>query len=293
VSRRRARASGLLLLLAIAAIASTLATSASASKPRLPHFWHVIVVVFENKDEGQVLGSEDAPTFNRLARQYATLTPYEATTHPSLPNYLMLVSGTTGGITTDCTDCTLGVPNLVDSLEAAHMSWRTYAESLPSPGYTGAFSGRYAKKHNPFVYFRDVLASPKRLARIVPFAQFGRDCTRRRLPRFALVIPDLCNDMHDCPVATGDAWLRRKIVPLLGKPQLADSVVFVIFDEGLTGSGGGRVPAIALGPVVKPHSRPSALVTHPALLRTIEQAWGLPYLGASADAAPIAGIWRG
>jgi hypothetical protein len=282
----------MLLLLAAALAMGVPALTGAAAKSKLPRFRHVIVVVFENRDQGQVLGSKDAPTFNRLARRYAALVPYEATTHPSLPNYLMLVSGTTGGITTDCTDCTLDVPNLVDSLEAAHMSWRTYAEGLPSPGFTAASSGRYAKKHDPFLYFRDVLASRARLARIVPFAQLGRDLARRRLPRFALVIPDLCNDMHDCPTATGDAWLKRRIVPLLGKPQLAGSVVFVIFDEGVTGSGDGRIPALALGPVVVPHSRPSALVTHPALLRTIEQAWGLPFLGASARASAIGGIWR-
>jgi hypothetical protein len=260
---------------------------------RLPRFTHVLVVVFENRERGAIAGNPDAPTFEALSRGYATLTHYDAVTHPSLPNYLALVSGSTQGITSDCTDCLVPGRSLADTLEAAGRTWKTYAEGLPAPGFVGASAGRYAKKHDPFLYFRRVLQSPARRLRVVPFTQLRRDVARRRLPDFALVVPDLCNDMHDCSVATGDAWLRREIVPLLRSPALAGGVVFVVFDEGSSNEGGGgRVEALALGPTVRPGSVFSRSTNHYGLLRTIEDAWRLPRLGLSARARPIGGIWK-
>ena len=127
----------------------------------------------------------------------------------------------------------------------------------------------------------------------MPLVQLRRDLAAERLPDFALVIPNLCHDMHDCPVASGDQWLRRTIVPLLREPQLAGSVVFVVFDEGATDKGGGgRVVALALGPLVRPGSDYDRPTTHFGLLRTLEDAWGLPRLGHSARAQPITGIWK-
>jgi hypothetical protein len=259
----------------------------------VPPFRHVLVVVFENKERDAVLGSRAAPTFTALARRYATLSGYHGVTHPSLPNYLALVSGSTHGITDDCTTCTMTGPSLADSLEAAGRTWKTYAEGLPSAGFAGAAAGRYAKKHDPFMYWPSVADAPPRAARVVPFAGLAADVAANRLPDFALVVPDLCNSMHDCSVATGDAWLRMRIVPLLGRPALARSVVFVIFDEGSSDrSGGGETAAFAAGPAVRPHARYVQPVSHYGVLRTIEDAWGLPRLGESARARPITGIWR-
>src|SRR5204862_3747567 len=116
------------------------------------------------------------------------------------------------------------------------------------------------------------------------------DVTAGALPAYSLVVPDLCNSMHDCSVRVGDGWLRRTVGPLL---HLPDTVVFVVFDEGTTkANGGGHVPALALGTAVRPHSRFLGVTNHYGLLRTIEQVWGLPRLGRSADAKPITGIWR-
>jgi phosphatidylinositol-3-phosphatase len=260
---------------------------------RLPRFTHVLVVVFENHERGEVAGSSDAPTFHALARRYATLTRYHGVTHPSLPNYLALVSGSTQGISSDCTDCLVAGRSLADTLEAAGRTWKTYAEGLPAPGYVGASAGGYAKKHDPFLYFRRVIGSAARRNRVVPFGELRRDVARRRLPDFALVVPDLCHDMHDCSVSTGDDWLRAEIVPLLRSPALAGGVVFVVFDEGTTGEGGGgRVEALALGPTVRRGSVFAGSTNHYGLLRTIEDAWGLPRLGLSARARPIEGIWK-
>jgi hypothetical protein len=259
---------------------------------RVPAFTHVVVVVFENKEDSSIAGNTDAPTFNALARRYATLTEYDAVAHPSLPNYLALVSGSTHGISSDCTDCVVRARSLADTLAAAGKTWKTYAEDLPYPGFTGGSAGRYAKKHDPFLYFRDVADSRARRDRVVPFTQFGRDLARRRLPDFSLLIPNLCDDMHDCSVATGDAWLKSHVVPLLHSTELRGGVVFVVFDEGSSDTGGGgHVEALALGPTVRHGSRFTRSTNHYGLLRTIEDAWHLRRLGYSRTGTPIGGIW--
>jgi acid phosphatase len=100
----------------------------------------------------------------------------------------------------------------------------------------------------------------------------------------------MCNSMHDCSVSTGDRWLRKTVAPLLRLPQ---TVVFVTFDEGKSSlRGGGHITTLALGTAVKRHAVFRSVTTHYGLLRTIEDAWGLPRLGASARATPITGIWR-
>jgi hypothetical protein len=260
---------------------------------RLPHFKHVVLVVFENRETSEIAGNPAAPTFNVLARRYATLTSYYADAHPSLPNYLALVSGSTQGITSDCTTCVVGARSLADTLAAVGKTWKTYAEDLPYPGFTGGFSGRYAKKHDPFLYFSGVVDSRSRRNQVVPFTQLAHDLARRRLPDFSLVVPNLCNDMHDCSVATGDAWLKAHVVSLLHSPELRGGVVFVVFDEGTSDTGGGgHIQALALGPTVRRGSRFTKATNHYGLLRTIEDAWKLPRLGHSRTGTPIGSIWK-
>jgi acid phosphatase len=287
----RALAAALAVVVACA-LASRTAGTAPASVPR---FSHVVVVVFENKSYSEVIGSSSAPTFNRLARTGALLTRYYAVAHPSLPNYLALVSGSTQGLTNDCTSCSVSARNLVDTVEAAGKSWKLYAEGLPVSGFTGSSAGGYSKKHNPFVYFADVRENAGRRQRMVPLQRLRADLAARRLPAFSLVVPDLCHDMHDCSVATGDAWLNAMLAGLTAPAALGRGVVFMVFDEGSgedEAAGGGHVAALAVGPAVKSGARSSARLTHYSLLRTIEDSWRLPRLGRSASAPPITGIWR-
>jgi hypothetical protein len=266
-----------------------LAGAATAAAP-IPTFDHVVVIVFENKEATSVLGNRAAPTFNSYARRYAKLTRYYGVTHPSLPNYLALVSGSTQGITSNCTDCVVDAQNLADTIEASGRTWKTYAEGLPAPGFLGAFKGRYAKKHNPFAYFRDIAEDPARRARLVPLARLAADLRAGKLPSFSLVVPDLCHSMHDCSVSVGDAWLRSQVGKFLKLPK---TVVFVVFDEGGTSiRGGGHTAALALGTAVRSGSRFTRVTGHYGILRTVEQAWGLPLLGHSARVGPITGIWR-
>lgn len=283
-----------LIGVALAALAAVLCTGSAATRMPLPRFDHVLVVVLENKSQTSVLGNPEAPNFNNFAKRYAVLSHYGGVAHPSLPNYLALVSGTTHGITTDCTTCIVSGRNLGDTLERAraHLSWKTYAEGLPRPGFTGGSAGLYAKKHVPFLYFRDIVSKPARLRRVVPLRQFARDLAASALPSFSLIVPNLCHDMHNCSVEAGDTWLGGFLSPLLRNPKLAHSVVFVVTDEPTTEQASTAVPALALGPTVVAGSRYSSRTSHYGLLRTIEDAWGLPRLGRSAQARPITGIWR-
>jgi hypothetical protein len=230
------------------------------------------VIVFENKDPSQ-LDARSAPTFVALGRRYARMTRYTAVSHPSLPNYLALASGSTHGIHNNCTTCSISGSTIGDQLTRAGRTWFAYGEGYPS-------SRRFAKKHMPFLYFS------RGADHVVPLTRFKPTA----LPDFAFVVPDLCNDMHDCPVATGDAWLKRFVTPLLALPN---TVVFVIFDEGTTSEGGGgRVVALALGSAVRPGAVFSKPTNHYGLLRTIEQMQGLPLLGAATKATTIDGIWK-
>jgi hypothetical protein len=295
VARAQALALAFVLLAAGCGGSSVLATfpAKAPRSVRLPDFTHVVIAVFENKESNEIVGNPAAPTFAALARRYASMTSYEAVAHPSLPNYLALVSGSTQGITSDCTDCVVAARSLADTLAAAGKTWKTYAEDLPYAGFTGGSAGRYAKKHDPFLYFRGVVDSRVRRNRVVPFTQLARDLTRRRLPDLSFLVPNLCNDMHDCSVATGDAWLKAHVVPLLRSPELRGGVVFVVFDEGTSDAGGGgRVEALALGTTVRQGSTFAKATNHYGLLRTIEDAWRLPRLGHSRTGTPIGGIWK-
>jgi hypothetical protein len=261
-----------LVVVALLASAAVVA-SAGAQAPRVPRLQHVVVVVFENEERGAVLGSGSAPTFDALAAKYAQATDYRAVAHPSLPNYLALVSGSTHGVTDDCTDCPQSGPTIGSQLSRAGRPWAAYAEGYPS-------SPRFAKKHVPFLYF---LGGAEHVHAFTAFDP-------KRLPAFALVVPDLCNDMHDCPIATGDRWLKRFVAPLLAQTR---TVVFIVFDEGSSHlGGGGRVAAIVAGAAVKPHARYTAPTSHYGLLRTASEALGVPPVGAARTARPLTGIWR-
>lgn len=285
------------MLVAGGAAAIFASNQAAPSRPGyVPHFSHAIVIVLENKDYSEIIGSRDAPSINELAARYSLLTNYYAVAHPSQPNYLALVSGSTQGITTNCTRCRADDRNLADTLEAAGKSWKVYAEGIPYPGFKGAASGLYVKRHSAFLYFNDVLDNPRRLARIVSFAAWASDLEAETLPDYSLVVPDICHDMHSCPVAVGDAWLRAFLPPLLASPEMNGAAVFIVFDESSNthahGSNGGHVAALVLGPLVRFGARDSQLLDHYSLLRTIEQSWNLPRLGGSAAMEPISGIWQ-
>jgi hypothetical protein len=248
---------------------------------------HVVVIVMENKERDDVLGNSASRYVNALARRYAVAASSYAITHPSLPNYLALTSGSTHGITSDCTDCSVSARNLVDQLETAHLSWKAYMEDLPRPCSQVAGAGGYAKKHDPFLYYRDVAGDPRRCRRVVGFGALAADLREDRLPAFAFISPNLCHDTHDCDVATGDRFLSG-LVPGLLRELGPHGFLVLTWDEGSSNAGcctdahGGRIATIVAGPDVRRHARSSRPVDHYGVLRTIENAFGLPPLGGAA-----------
>ena len=211
------------VVVVLAALIIVARTGSTASASDVPRIAHVVVIVFENHERRDVLGSGAAPTLEHLASTYAQATAYDAVAHPSLPNDPALVSGSTHGVTSDCTKCVQTGPTIGTQLSAKHLRWAAYAEGYPS-------SSRFAKKHVPFLYF------PNDTSHVFPLERFEP----RKLPAYSLIIPDLCHDMHDCSVATGDTWLHNFITPLL---NAKDTAIFIVFDEGTTNlGGGGNVP---------------------------------------------------
>ena len=126
-------------------------------------------------------------------------------------------------------------------------------EGLPSPCSQVASAGRYAKKHDPFMYHDDVARNPHRCRRVVGFGDLARDVRRGTLPAFAFVSPDLCHDTHDCDVATGDRFLSG-LVPQLLRELGPRGFLVLTWDEGSTDAGcctdahGGRIATIVAGP---------------------------------------------
>jgi len=252
----------------------------------VPAFKHIFVIVLENKEYEQVLGSAQAPYLNHLAQQYGLATNYYGIRHPSLPNYLALTGGDTFGITSDCTDCPVAQPNLVDQLEAGGKSWKGYMESMPRPCFVGDAGDLYRQKHNPFIYFDTIRTNPARCAKIVPFTQFTTDLQANALPDFVWITPNMCNDMHDCPLGTGDAWLKTWVPAILNSPAWQDNgALFITFDEGKGDGGccqnavGGRIATLVISPLGRPGFQSDTPYTHYSLLHTIETAWALPPLG--------------
>jgi len=253
----------------------------------VPTFSHVVVVVMENREYGQVIGSLDAPYVNGLARRGALSTDFHAITHPSLPNYLALLGGSTFGVTSDCTDCNVAARSLVDELEANGLTWKAYMQDLPSPCFTGASSGSYAKKHDPFMYFTRIVSNPGRCARVAPLDGLATDLAHHRLADFVWITPDLCHDGHNCSTRFADDFLSRTLPPIL--QQLGPSgVLFLTWDEGTSDAGccananGGHIATVVAGPLAKPGARSNAPEDQYSILRTIEDSWELGRLGATA-----------
>ena len=264
----------------------------------LPPFKHIFVIVMENKESSQLIGSSKAPYLNDLAQEYGLATNYYGIRHPSLPNYLALTGGSTFGITSDCTTCTIAQSNLVDQLETAGKSWKAYIESMPGPCYIGDAPPLYRQKHNPFIYYDNVRTNPQRCNNIAPFTQFAIDAQADALPNYVWITPNMCNDSHDCPISTGDAWLKQWVPTILNSQAWKDhGLLFITYDEGdskkifsttcCQEGNGGRVATLVISPLSKPGYQSPTGYDHYSLLRTIEDAWGLPELGGAAcDCAP-------
>jgi hypothetical protein len=251
-----------------------------------------------------VIGSSHMPHLNELAKQNVLLSNYFAVRHPSLPNYIALVSGSTQNITSDCRDCFVNQTNLADLIEASGRTWKAYMEDMPSPCFVGD-AGPYAQKHNPFIYFDSVRLDTARCqSDIVPMTQLENDLAVNQLPNFSYIMPNLCNSAHDCSLETADNWVNDMVAKLQASSAFSgNTLIAITFDEGdksntgsccgLGSEAGGQVATVLISPLARRGFEDGTAYSHYSLLKTILAAWGLPDLGQTQQAGtqPIIAPW--
>jgi Phosphoesterase family. len=246
----------------------------------------VYVIVMENTEYGSIVGSSAAPYINGLIAQYGLATNYDAVSHPSEPNYLALFSGSTQGVADDGIYDING-NNLADQLEAHGKTWSVFAENVPLGCFTGSSSsggedgsGTYVRKHEPAISFRDISGDASRCTKITDFTRFDPAASD-----FELIVPNLCNDMHDCSIATGDTWLSTFVPRITSSPAFVNSALLITWDEGTTNvGGGGHVATVVVSPLTGLGYRSATAYNHYSLVRTVQDAWGLPCLNQTCGA---------
>ena len=268
---------------------------------KIPVVAHVFVLVEENHSYGSVIGNSAMPYTNGLANQYALATQYYANRHNSLPNYFMLTVGDL--VTTDDTfSGTVTANNVAEVLSAAGKSWKIYAESLPNIGYKGPNVFPYARDHNPFAYFQHVTSSSAETSNMVPITQLSADIQNNTLPDYAMIVPNLVNDGHDCPhgadnctdtdkLMTIDEWVKAHIGPLIASSAFQDSLLIYTWDESDindSANGGGHVATILVSPKVRSGFQSSTMYQHQSALKLTMQLLGLTdFPGAAASATDM------
>ncbi len=199
---------------------------------------------------------------------------------------MALFSGSTQGVVTDGI-YNLAGQNLADQLEAHGKTWQVVAQNAPLACFTGAVAsdgedgtGTYARKHKPAISFTDISASPARCSRITNFTHFDPAAAD-----FSFIAPNLCNDMHDCSVATGDAFLQNFVPAILNSSALQQNgVLFIVWDEGEGVLSSNQVMALIIANDVPPGFQSAIAHNHYSLLRTIEDTWGLGCLNQTCTA---------
>jgi hypothetical protein len=245
---------------------------------------HVIWIWMENHSAAQVIGQPGAPFVTDLAAKCATATNYRSVGSPSLPNYIGATSGDTWGIADDAGPAThrLTVDNLFRQVRAAGGTAISYQDAMPANCVLGGRS-TYAVKHNPAAYYAGGDDRAACITDDVPFAPnfVNAMSSNATLPTFSFITPDLCNDTHDCPVATGDNWLSGLLSVLLDTPvyHAGRTAIFLVWDED------APMPFVAITPSVHPGTVITQTVDHYSLLRTTEEMLGITtYLGKAATA---------
>ncbi|MCW2674608.1 MAG: phosphoesterase [Frankiales bacterium] len=335
-----------------------LAPQATAAKPGLegvPHFDHVVVLTEENEAAATTFAADSPAKYLKSLRSKGVfLANYYGTGHASLDNYIAMVSGQPPQPATmsDCLALSLwscvqpqglqsGGRNLADQLEDAKLSWRSYQDGTATPCFHAKYAAgdvapdpyqgnsttgakNYADRHNPFLYFPDVIGDQARCnAHQRPFTDLARDLAHGALPAFSFITPDTCNDGHDNPCAgqkvggltTVDSFLKANLPALLRYLAAHNGLLVINFDEGGTPSSpqdavansaeyscpscaglgiGGRTGAILVSPRLRQGLTVTTGYDHYSLLRTLEDSFGIgEHLGEAGRATAMSEAFRG
>jgi phosphatidylinositol-3-phosphatase len=265
----------------------------------VPAVRHVWLFMFENHPLATIRGTR-TPYLTALARAHGLAARMYGAAHPSLPNYLAVIGGSTFGCTND--ECATDVrgTTLVQQLEAKHLTWAAYYGGLPATGYTGGDVDGYVQHHDPFVYFPSIAQTSLRYD-IHPISQFG--ASLRHPASFTFVEGTNQQNMHNGDLGAADAFARTYIGDVLRSRAFADhGVVLVLWDESFTddtsgccGTGirGGHIPLIVVASGGRPHVRSEVPHDTYSVLRTIEDGFGLPHLGHAGEpgTTPLREFW--
>ena len=221
-----------------------------------PYMDHVFVIMLENTSYHVLLSPSNRHTryIQSLAQNNGLATHYFGVTHTSLPDYMAATSGQTWGSNDDDTAQApdFNHQNLVDQFEAAHVSWKAYMQSLPYPGdlVDETHNGLYVRKHDPFLMYPDVYQNPARAANVVPLTQLRTDLASGKVPQYAWITPNICNDMHGgaptCPYPStptdpnqvrlyknANGFLRTWVGLIThSSAWTGHSAIFITWDEG-------------------------------------------------------------
>lgn len=274
-----------LLVASSVMLAPATAAQTAAHWPFGRKFDQVLIIILENQDAVDVLKD---PYMEALSRRGASLTNYHGIGHPSYPNYLALTGGSTFGVTNNAQQ-ELDVTSIADLLEAKGLDWAQFAEDYPGSAttcFTGDYRGLYGRKHAPFLSYTPITRG----------ARCGRHLMNTSnvplpLPNYSLFVPNMDNDGHDTSVAHSSHWLKGFLEPLLGRPELARTLVVATYDESKTGNS--PIYAVFLGSMIQAGKTDDTAYDHYSLLRTIEENFQLGTLGREdLKSSPILTIWK-
>jgi phospholipase C len=237
---------------------------------------HIVIIVDENKSFSALINNSQAPYINQIIHQGSYATNYTAV---SKNPYIALTSGSLTHIPNSCNPkldkCQTLVANITDEIEASGRTWDMYAESMPA---SCSFSNtkKYTVRHNPFLFYPSISGNSKQCKnQIVPFSDLWSDINARDLPNYVFISPNLCNDMHNCGINTGDKWLSKNVPRILSSYAFVkeNSLLIITWDEG--SKHDNRVLTIFLGPAAKQSYISHTPYNHYSILHTVEAVWKL------------------
>ena len=259
----------------------------------------VFTIAMENHSRHQIYGNKDAPFINRLAQTAALANGYhDPYVHPSEANYLWMVAGENFDVLDDDDPSAhplTSTSHIADQLEKAGLSWKSYQESMGAP--CGLVSqGRYAAKHDPFVFFTDINGwdgtqfqrSQRCIDHVVDYSQLDKDIAANAVPKYAFITPNLDDDMHDGTIAEGDAWLAHEVPKIMATDAYKNGgVIFLLWDEGGGSPAADDPPFIAISPYAHAGMQSTTDFDTSSYLKTVEKITGVAALPCDADAASI------